>query len=223
MRMRLKKHLEERIAQVSDLIVAREGDYFYKLSDKEKQALRMDLHNIFGNDRPIVLELGCGKGAWSIGMAQMYPYTNFLAVEKLSNVIVAAGEQAKAAGVNNLRFANVRAENLGYWLPKHCAQRIALNFSCPFPKKTYANRRLTSARFLELYRDLLTDDGYVTQKTDNCDFITWSAESFLENNFIVSEINTDTPLSETEPATEYETKFRADGKPIYSLSAHIAR
>lgn len=221
MRMRLKKHLNERIDNCAELLLAREGDFFYRLSEEEKKALRIDICSVFGNNNPIVLEIGCGKGSWAIQMAQQHPNMNFIAVEKLSNVIVAACEQAMLAGVNNLRFLNVRAENLGWYLPEKSASQIALNFSCPFPKKTYANRRLTSGSYLALYRRLLADGGYLTQKTDNKSFFEWSAESLAQNGFEVYDVCYDLPNTSDNIVTEYEAKFRDEGLPIYALKARL--
>lgn len=216
MRMRLKKHLEERIAECNGVLIAREGD-FYTLTETQKATLCVDVKDVFQRNAPIVLEIGCGKGAWAIEMAKRHPETDFLAVEKLSNVIVAACENAQNA--TNLRFMNVRAENLGWWLPHDCIDVIALNFSCPFPKKTYANRRLTSENFLRIYRELLTDDGYITQKTDDRDFFEWSIESYAQNGFATYDIDYDLPDSPENVTTEYEAKFRAMHKPIYALKA----
>ena len=76
MRMRLKKHLEERIADCSGVLLAREGDGFFKLSDEEKLQYRLNLAEIFGNDNKVCLELGCGKGAWEIEIAKASPDVN---------------------------------------------------------------------------------------------------------------------------------------------------
>lgn len=219
MRMRLKKHLEERIAQCSDLLLAREGDGYYLLTEEEKSAYRIDVDAVFACAQPIVLEIGCGKGSWAIESAKRRPDRNFIAVEKLSNVIVVACENAALSGVNNLKFLNVRAENLDRYLPPHSVEEIALNFSCPFPKKTYANRRLTNKNFLDIYRRILADDGVILQKTDNRDFFIWSRESFAQYGFEVYDVCYDLPDGKDNIVTEYEAKFRAQGAPIYSLKA----
>lgn len=219
MRMRLKKHLEERIADCSELLLAREGDGYYRLSEEEKLAYRVNLEEKFSNRAPVVLEIGCGKGSWALQSAKLHPENNYLAVEKLSNVIVVACERAKSESVTNLKFLNVRAENLDRYLPPRSVAQIVLNFSCPFPKKTYANRRLTSKNFLNIYKTLLVDDGYVAQKTDNREFFEWSAESFAANGFEVYDVCYDLPDGENNVITEYESKFRAQGLPIYSLKA----
>lgn len=220
MRMRLKKHLDERIEACRDYLLTREGDGFFRLSEEEKYANVIDLTQTFGCCRPITLELGCGKGAWALGSAQNNPDKNYVAVEKLSNVIVVACEQAKEINVPNVRFLNCRAENLRYFLPAKCADTVALNFSCPFPKKTYANRRLTSKYFLELYKYLLTDDGIITQKTDNKDFFEWSIESLKANGYEVYDVTYDLPAGiNGDVVTEYEAKFRSQGIKINALKA----
>lgn len=220
MRMRLKKHLGERISECNSVLLAREGDDFYKLTDEEKLLFRQNLNAAFGNDHPVCLEIGCGKGTWAIQSATLHPETNFVALEKLSNVIVVGCEQAAELDLPNLKFINCRAENLDWYLEEHTVSKIALNFSCPFPKKTYANRRLTSKNFLALYRRLLTDDGIICQKTDDLSFFEWSIESFKENGYQVYDVTYDlAEHAEGNVVTEYEAKFRAIGKKIYALKA----
>lgn len=222
MRMRLKKHLDERLDACKKYLLAREGDGFFRLSEEEKFKNVIDVKSVFGNGNPVTLELGCGKGAWALQSAKKNPDKNYVAVEKLSNVIVVACELACETELANVRFLNCRVENLKYYLPCRCAEQIALNFSCPFPKKTYANRRLTSKNFLELYKYLLTDEGVITQKTDNKDFFEWSKESFTQNGFEIYDVNCDLPENaEDNVVTEYERKFRSQNMPIYALKARI--
>ena len=222
--MRLKKHLEERIAECGQILLAREGDGFFKLSEEEKKQKRTDLTDVFGNANKVCLEIGCGKGAWAIQSAELRPYVNFVGVEKLSNVIVVACENAQLKSLPNLRFLNVRAENLDCYLNAHSVDEIALNFSCPFPKKTYANRRLTSKYFLDLYKTLLKDDGVIYQKTDNKDFFEWSIDSYQDNGYEVYDVCYDLPANHPDNViTEYESKFRALGKPIYSMKAKLQK
>lgn len=219
----MKKHLEERLAECGDILLAREGDGFFKLSEDERKKYQIDLRAVFGNDNPVCLEIGCGKGAWAIESAKLHPNINYIALEKLSNVIVVACEQACMSELANLRFLNIRAENLDSYLPPHSVDEIALNFSCPFPKKTYANRRLTSSYFLALYKRLLKEGGLISQKTDDADFFQWSIESYEEHGYEVYDICYDLPADASgNIVTEYEAKFRAIGKPIYALKAKMA-
>ena len=227
MRMRLKKHLDERIDQCNSILLAREGDEFFKLTEAEKQQFMQPLANVFGEKKgalPLTLEIGCGKGAWAIQSAQQHPNINYIGVEKLSNVIVVACEEALRQKLTNLKFLNCRAENLLYFLPPHSVDVIALNFSCPFPKKTYANRRLTSKNFLELYKHLLKSGAVICQKTDDLNFFEWSQESYKQNGYEVYDVCYDLPSNALgNVVTEYEAKFRALGKPIYSLKAKITK
>lgn len=221
MRMRLKKHLDERIDACKSVLLAREGDEFYKLTDEQRNFV-IDLRKVFGSDNDLYLELGCGKGAFAIQSALLHPDRNYIALEKLSNVIVVACESAIEKQTDNLRFLNCRAENLLCFLPRHCVKQIILNFSCPFPKKTYANRRLTSPKYLEKYKQLLCDDGIIVQKTDDLAFFEYSIETLQENGYEVYDVTYDLPADAPDNiVTEYEAKFRSLDKRIYALKAKI--
>lgn len=221
MRMRYKKHLEERMDAISDVLLHREVEEFYRLTEEEKNFV-VDPREVFGNDNPLYLELGCGKGAFAIQSAQLHPDRNYIALEKLSNVIVVACEQSQNLQLANLRFLNCRAENLLYYLPRGSVTEILLNFSCPFPKKTYANRRLTSPNYLAIYKQLLGKDGIIRQKTDDKPFFDYSVETLAANGFDVYDVDYNLPAdADGNIVTEYESKFRAIGKPIYALKAKI--
>ena len=221
MRMRYKKHLEERMAKVNDVLLHRECELFYQLTEQEKNFI-INPTDVFNNTNPIYLELGCGKGAFAIKSAKLHPERNYIALEKLSNVIIGGCEQAQKEGLKNLKFLNCRAENLLYYLPPKSVKEIILNFSCPFPKKTYANRRLTSKNYLEIYKKLLLPDGIIRQKTDDKNFFEYSIDSYIQNGFEPFDITEN--LGESQDGnitTEYEEKFRALGKNIYFLKAKI--
>lgn len=219
--MRLKKHLDERLQAVQNVLLLQEGYDFYKLTTEQKQALAINLDKAFATKQNLCLELGCGKGAFALQFAQKNPNKNIIALEKLSNVIVVACEDAMQRDCTNLRFLNCRAENLLWYLPKHSVDEIYLNFSCPFPKKTYANRRLTSKNFLETYKQLLTTNGVIYQKTDDLAFFDWSIQSLTENGFEVFDVTNDLPNDANNILTEYESKFRSIGKKINALKAKV--
>lgn len=218
MRMRLKKHLEERLADCSSVLIAREPKNYFDLTDSQRRHLCVDVKWVFQNEHPLVLEIGCGKGAWAIESARRHPELNYIAVEKLSNVIVAACEDAQKANLPNLRFLNVRAENLWDYLPPKSVSAIVLNFSCPYPKKSQANRRLTNVPFLKMYKSLLVEWGTLSLKTDNEDFFMWSMVLTSSYGFDVTEATFDLPDTGDNIVTEYEAKFRARHKPIYALT-----
>lgn len=222
MRMRLKKNLEQRLADCQSVILERETADFYGKTDEQKTRIHTT-RETFGNDNKLVLEIGCGKGAWAVTSAKLHPDVNYLAVEKLSNVIVDACEKAVAENLANLRFFNCGAENLPYFLPEKSVDEIVLNFSCPFPKKTYANRRLTHKNYLNKYKKLLKDDGVIKMKTDDNDFFEWSLESLADNGFEVYDVTRDLHANEPEDnvMTEYERKFVSQYVKINALKAKM--
>lgn len=222
MRMRYKKHLPERLENVADIFLARESDAFYN-TPEDKRDFTVDVEKAFGNSNPVVLEIGCGKGAFAVKSAKLHPDRNFIAVEKLSNVIIAGCEQAKKEGLQNLRFINCGAENLLYFLPCRCADEIVLNFSCPFPKKGYTNRRLTYKTFLEKYRMLLKEGGVIHQKTDDKEFFGFSLEQYALCGFDVINITYDlhSEKDRENVTTEYEERFAEAGKKICACDAIV--
>ncbi len=221
MRMRHKKHLGERLTNCDDAFLARESQDFYDTPIDERNYV-VDPFCAFGNNNPIVLEIGCGKGSFAIQSAQLHPDVNYVAVEKLSNVIVVGSEQSQKLGLKNLKFLNCSAENLLFFLPEHCISEIVLNFSCPFPKKGYTNRRLTYKSFLEKYKKLLVPNGLIRQKTDDSQFFEFSLEQYRNCGFDVQDVTYDLHSENRENVvTEYESKFLAEGKKICACVAKL--
>lgn len=220
--MRRKSRLDERITECGEHLLITEGCDFYKKPEQEKYDI-IDLKKVFGNDNPVMLEIGCGKGGFAFKIAEKYSEINFIAVEKISNVIIEACEKADREKPKNLRFMNVAAENLLYYLGEHSISRIFLNFSCPYPKYTYRNRRLTYFRYLDIYKKLLIKSGEIRLKTDNRGFFEFSLQSLSENGFILKNITLDLHAGDLTDniETEYEKMFVAEGKPIYKLEAYL--
>lgn len=220
MRMRRKKHLDERLSLVADYIAdigETEGGY----NGLPFRAEKLDLAALFGNHHPVDLEIGCGKGQFAAAIAEKHPERNFLAVEVNPNVVVQACEKAKAADLRNLRFLVIGAEKLGVLLPKESVGRIFLNFSTPFPKKRQAKRRLTYDSFLAIYREILVRDGEILQKTDNRILFASSVCAFSRCGFELSDVTLDLHADEPEDniMTEYESRFVSLGQPIFALKA----
>ena len=151
MRMRKKKHGAERIAALSYLLATPQTLY----------AQRDNLQALFGNDHPVSLEIGCGKGSFIVELARRFPQRNFIAMERVSDVILTAMECCARAGLSNIRFLIADAQFLPDYFAPGSIQTIYLNFSDPWPKKGYAKRRLTHANFLKLYRDILPQGGTI--------------------------------------------------------------
>jgi len=224
MRMRRKKYLEERLADCKDLIIFMDlEDRNYNQADTFRNYI--DCKELFGNDNPIEMEVGCGKGQFICEIAKQNPDVNFLAVEKSSNVIVDAAEKAKAMGITYVKFLRGGAEYLPCFVPEKIISRIYLNFSCPFPKKRYASHRLTHKVFLEIYEKLMMDGAEIWQKTDNLHFFEFSIESLSEYGFTIKNVSLDLHKSDFEGniMTEYEKRFSEMGFPIYRLEAYLKK
>lgn len=216
MRMRRKKHLEERLEGAGDYIVFTEAGGIYDLPEKERLRY-IDEKKVFGNDNPLLLEIGCGKGKFSRELAERDPGRNVLGVEKLSNVIVDAAERAKKSGLPNCRYLNCDAQNLRYYLKDGSVLAIYLNFSCPYPKNTYKNRRLTNPAFLRIYKRILKKGGKIFFKTDNRKFFEYSVVSFSSSGFRVDDLSLDLHADDYADniETEYEKMFSDRGMSIY--------
>ena len=139
-------------------------------------------------------------------------------------MIIEGAERAKAENPDNCMFLNCFVENLVYHLPQSSIKGIYLNFSCPYPKKTYTNRRLTYPRYLDLYKYLLKDDGEIRLKTDSEEFFEYSVDTLKSNGFEITYATTDlhsSPYSVENIETDYEKNFLKQGKKIFMLIAKI--
>ena len=221
MRMRRKKNLEARLSECQSILMTIESeDKNFQTAVKNKNYI--DYKKIFGNDNPVQMEIGCGKGQFAFEIAKTNPDINFIAVEKSANVIVQACEKAIDGNLKNLYFIKGAAEYLPCFIPDGSIELIYLNFSCPFPKKKYANHRLTNRRFLSIYENMLTENGEIYQKTDNMHFFEYSIQEFSEYGFKIKNVSLDLHNSgfEGNIMTEYEKRFTDLGQPIYRLEAY---
>lgn len=220
MRMRKKKHLEERLAKCNNVIKLVSDDCNFVTAIEKKEYI--DTQALFGNDNPVVLEIGCGKGKFACELAKREPDINVLALEKCSNVLVIACEAAMKENLTNLKFLHCGAEYLEKYIKPMSIERIYLNFSCPYPKNRYANHRLTNTRFLKSYDVILKKGAEIHQKTDNMHFFEYSIEQFSGYGFSLKNISLDLHNSDFEGniETEYENRFTSLGMPIYRLEAY---
>ena len=170
-----------------------------------------------------MLEVGCGKGKFACELAKREPDINVLALEKCENVLVMACETAMKENITNLKFLHSGAEYLEKYIRPESIERIYLNFSCPFPKKKYANHRLTNKTFLKLYEMMLVPQGEIHQKTDNMHFFEYSIGEFSDYGFTIKNVSLDLHNSDFEGniVTEYEKRFSDLGQPIYRLEAYL--
>ncbi len=211
MRMRKKKNCGARMERCESVWI------------KEPEKCKGKWHEIFGNSNPVHIEIGCGKGSFIRGMAQMYPDINFVAVEKVEDVIVMAMEKAVEAELANVRFTYMDAEKIEDFFEYGEAERIYLNFSDPWKKNKQAKRRLTHKNFLDRYKKILKPECQIWFKTDNKQLFEFSLNSFCAEDFKLSNITLDLHNSgfEGNVMTEYETRFVELGQPIYRLEAAI--
>lgn len=224
MRMRRKKNLEGRLEGC--------GDYLFSINSEDKNfktALEnkeyFNYEELFGNNHPVQMEIGCGKGQFVCEIAKRNPEINYIAVEKSANVIVQAVEKVIEAGLTNVRFIKGGAEYLPCYIPDGSIERLYLNFSCPYPKKRYANHRLTNKSFLALYDMMLADGAEIHQKTDNMHFFEYSINELSDYGFTIKNVSLDLHNSgfEGNVVTEYEKRFSDLGQPIYRLEAYLKK
>lgn len=188
---------------------------------KEPEKYKGKWSEQFKNGNPIHIEIGCGKGNFIVGMAKLHPDINYIAIEKVEDVIVMAMEKAIAAGLDNVLFMDMDAENIEEIFEKGEIRRIYLNFSDPWKKNKQAKRRLTHKRFLDRYKSVLLQGDYICFKTDNRALFDFSLNSFAQENFKLENISLDLHNSNFEGnvMTEYEQRFSEMGMPIYRLEA----
>lgn len=173
---------------------------------------------LFGNDNPIHIEVGMGKGKFLMRLAELNPNINYIGIEKYSSVLIRAVEKKKETeGLDNLYFIRFDAEEITEIFEKDEIDRIYLNFSDPWPKDRHAKRRLTSRQFLARYDQFLKREGEIIFKTDNLDLFNFSLEEAKEANWNIVNFTYDLHNSEYVEGnvmTEYEEKFTEKGNKI---------
>lgn len=211
MRMRKKKW--------ADPWLEEHNDYIYTDPEVNKGKWKQLL-----NCSELHVEIGMGKGDYLIHMAEMYPEIGWVGMEKDHSAAAVASRKVIDGGskhIANNRMICGYAENMQKWFADGEIDVIHLNFSDPWPKKHAHKKRLSSSKFLEMYRGLLGKDGCIRMKTDNKDLFEDSVLYFIQNDFVLSEFSVDYHrMDHPEDAiTEYESKFMELGQPIYQLCA----
>lgn len=174
---------------------------------------------MFGNDAPIHIEIGMGKGRFLMDLAKEHPEINYIGIEKYSSVLLRAIQKMEADPLPNVLFIRMDAENLPLVFSEGEVDRIYLNFSDPWPKDRHAKRRLPSRQFLERYDRILAKNGWLEFKTDNRDLFLFALEELepagwkaVKQTF---DLHKDEEMCTGNIMTEYEEKFSAMGNPIY--------
>ncbi len=210
MRVHKKKHGSERLEACGNLVI------------KDIKSQGGTSENLFGNANPLRIEIGCGKGDFIVGTAEKEPDVNFLAIERVSDVLVTAAEKVKESGLQNIRVCCIDAKELAEIFPQGSIDRIYLNFSDPWPKSRHEKRRLTYKTFLEIYKKILKQDGAIFFKTDNRPLFDFSVEEFQNFGMKLEKLTYDLHNSEYMQGnvmTEYERRFSAKGFAINRVEA----
>jgi tRNA (guanine-N(7)-)-methyltransferase len=237
MRMRKKKHRLDRFNALTDFIIEIPEELY--INPHKPFELTSD------TEKPLRLEIGCGKGDFIMKTSEREDSFNYYAMEKATDVIITAAEkyaekmglgendgsgkivvrdidESEKSRCGNVRFINTDAANLASYFPENTFSSIYLNFSDPWRKKGYTKRRLTHIAFLDLYSDLLIPGGTLEIKTDNSDFFDFTIEQLAQSKFNITWETRDlhnSERAETNIMTEYEIYFSSQGTKINSLTA----
>ena len=170
--------------------------------------------------KPLLLEIGCGKGSFTCELAKAEPHCEIIAIEKVPDAMLLAMERAQAAMLKNVVFLNLDAEDLKEVFAPGEVDRIFINFCDPWPKSRDAKFRLTAPAFLRNYADLLTENGEIHFKTDNLPLFEWSVNRFREEGWELREMTRNLHENGVRGIlTDYEKKFMREGIPIKHLIA----
>ena len=190
---------------------------------QEPMAEKGRWHLIFGNENPIHIEIGMGKGQFIMKLAKEHPDINYIGIERYSSVLLRALQKMEIEPLPNIRFLCMDASIITEVFDKEEVAKIYLNFSDPWPKERHAKRRLTSRQFFERYDKILVGNGVVEFKTDNDDLFAFSMEEVAEAGWTLDahtfDLHHDPVLNEGNIMTEYEEKFSSLGHPIHKLIA----
>ena len=206
MRLRKKPHTLEKLENFSDFVTTAKID-----SSRAGQWKK-----IFGNENPLYVELGTGKGDFICAMAEKNPQINFVGLEMEAEVVLKAARKIDEKNLSNVKIIVFNVNNIEEIFAENEIDRLYINFCDPWPKKKHAKRRLTYITFLQKYKKILKHGGEIHFKTDNRALFDFSLEQFELASLKVNEISYD--LHAEEPPenvrTEYENKFSAAGVPI---------
>lgn len=130
----------------------------------------------FGNTNPIILELACGKGEYTVNLAKLFPDINFIGVDFKGNRIWRGAKTALEEGIDNVGFLRIQIENILEHFAENEIAGIWITFPDPQPQDSREKKRLTNPRFLERYKFILAEGGIMHLKTDNDGFYTYTLE-----------------------------------------------
>lgn len=180
------------------------ADSIYVVQEPQEKKGRWK--EVFGNDRPVQIEIGMGKGKFLHTLAKENPDINYIGIEKYSSVLLRAIQKMEEDELANLKFIRMDAEEITDVFATGEVDRIYLNFSDPWPKDRHAKRRLPSRQFLKRYDEILKKDGRIEFKTDNRDLFDFAVEELPEAGFcaevLTYDLHADEKLMEGNIMTE---------------------
>jgi tRNA (guanine-N7-)-methyltransferase len=177
----------------------------------------------FKNENDIVLELACGRGEYSTGLGSIYKKKNFIGVDIKGNRIWVGSKKARLDGLNNVAFLRTQIDHLERFFEPEEINEIWIIFPDPRPKESDEHRRITSPKYLEIYKKLITQGGVIHFKTDNTPLFDYTLQ-ILENRPDVLDLEYTWELYNSEFAedhhgikTKYENQFSEQGYEIKYL------
>ena len=211
MRVRKRKGAEEHLANHPQYVIL------------EPEAAKGKWHELFGNDNPIHIEVGSGKGAFITGMAQQTPDINYIGIDIQLSVLSYALDKVLTSGAENVKLLRVDGSSLTNYFEDGEVDMMYLNFSDPWPKSRHEKRRLTYKTFLDTYKQILPENGEIHFKTDNRGLFEYSLASFSQYGMVLNKVWLDLHASDYEGnvMTEYERKFSEKGQVIYRVEAQF--
>jgi tRNA (guanine-N7-)-methyltransferase len=182
-----------------------------------------DIKNYFNNQKPIIIELGCGQADYTINLAKFNPDKNFIGIDRKGNRIWSASKIMSKDNLPNAALMIGHAESLDEAIPENSISEIWITFPDPYPRRGSMKRRLTHPRFLEVYKKILLKDGIINLKTDDDTLFDYTVSVIKENDLrlikATSDIYSLPQLSEVEKiTTKYEKQHLAEGKKIKLVS-----
>lgn len=187
-------------------------------------AKKIDWAERFGNDHPIEIEVGSGKGHFITTLAKQHPEKNYVALELQTTAAGIILRTKLEEHLDNLQILRGDAADISSFFPENSTNVIYLNFSDPWPKTRHEKRRLTYKSFLRKYQYVLSSEGHLEFKTDNAGLYAYSVQSMNNYGMHFDFVSVDLHHEKEEIVaknieTEYEHKFAAKGNPIYALHA----
>ena len=189
----------------------------------EPEAAKGKWHELFGNDNPIHIEVGSGKGAFITGMAEQNPDINYIGIDIQLSVLSYALDKVLASGAENVKLLRVDGSALTNYFEDGEEEMMYLNFSDPWPKSRQEKRRLKYKTFLDTYKQILPEYGEMHFKTDNRGLFEYSLASFSQYGMVLNKVWLDLHASDYEGnvMTEYERKLSEQARVINSEEKKI--